>query len=92
MVWIATSDGRGMIRADAIAAVQLGDDGTVIAQLTGEAEPVLTVAAGSGGTPMPADFHRQMIRAIAELADASGALLVRAHRDDHGWRWVTDPL
>ena len=91
-VWIATSDGRGMIRADAIVAVQLSDDGAVMTQLAGEAETVLTVAAGSGGIPLPADFHRQLIRAIAELADASGALLVRSHRDDRGWRWITEPL
>ncbi|MQA88374.1 MAG: hypothetical protein GEV03_28100, partial [Streptosporangiales bacterium] len=72
-VWVATSDGGGLVRADAIVAVQLDDDGVVLAQLADEAGAVVTLVAGSRGTPTPTDFHRQMIRAVAELADASGA-------------------
>ena len=41
----------------------------------------------------PDDFHRQLIRVIAELSDAAGAFLVRAvHEETRGWQWVTEPL
>jgi hypothetical protein len=40
-----------------------------------------------------ADFHRQLIRIIAQLSDGSGAFLVRpVHDEAHGWQWVTEPL
>jgi hypothetical protein len=39
------------------------------------------------------DFHRQLIRVIAELSDAAGAFLVRAaHDETRGWQWVSEPL
>ena len=39
------------------------------------------------------DFHRQLIRIIAQLSDASGAFLVRpVHDEVHGWQWLTEPL
>jgi hypothetical protein len=90
-VWMMTSDGCGLIRADAIVVVQLRD-GKVIAQLSDAAQAAIPLAVDTAGASMPADFHRQMIRTVAELADASGAQFVRAHHDDHGWRWVTEPL
>ena len=41
----------------------------------------------------PEDFHRQLIRVIAELSDAAGAFLVRAvHDETRGWQWVSEPL
>lgn len=90
-VWMMTSDGSALIRADAIVVVQLRD-GTVIAQLSDPAQAAIPLAVDTAGTSMPADFHRQMVRVVAELADASGAQLVRAHQDDHGWRWAAEPL
>jgi hypothetical protein len=43
--------------------------------------------------PRPGDFHRQLIRAIAELSDASGPFLVRAvHHETRGWQWLSEPL
>ena len=41
----------------------------------------------------PVDFHRQLIRLIADLSDAAGAFLVRAaHDETRGWQWVSEPL
>jgi hypothetical protein len=91
-VWMMTSDGHNLIRADAIVAVRLEDDGTVEALLADAAQATATLVANSTGTPPPRDFHRQMIRTVARLADSSGAQLVRAHQDDRGWRWVAEPL
>lgn len=91
-VWVATSDGRGMVRIDAIVAVRRDEDGAVVAQLAYEAGAVVMLVVGPRSTPTPTDFHRQLIRVSGELADASGALLVRPHCDDRGWRWVTEPL
>jgi hypothetical protein len=40
-----------------------------------------------------ADFHRQLIRILAQLSDGSGAFLVRPVYDEpHGWQWVTESL
>jgi hypothetical protein len=49
---------------------------------------------GSQSGDHPAeDFHRQLIRIIAQLSDASGAFLIRPVRDEaHGWQWITEPL
>jgi hypothetical protein len=91
-VWIAASNGRDMIRADAIVIVRLDGGGRVTAQMHDEAKATVTLVDGSVGAQPPADFHRQLLRAVAELADSSGAQLVRPDRDDHGWRWITEPL
>ena len=91
-VWIAASDSHDMIRADAIVVVRLEGGGRVTAQLRDAAEASVTLVDDSASVPLPPDFHRQLIRAVAELADASGAQLVRPHRDDRGWHWITEPL
>jgi hypothetical protein len=90
-VWLMTSDGHDLIRATAIIAVHL-DDGTVVARLADAAQETVTLVTGSPEVATPPDFHRQMIRAVAELADSSGAQLVRAVRDQKAWRWVAEPL
>src|SRR4051794_20984669 len=91
-VWIATSDGHDMIRADAIVVVRLDGGARVTAQLRDEAKVTVTLVDAPADAVMPPDFHRQLIRAVAELADASGAQLVRAYCDDRGWSWRTEPL
>ncbi len=41
----------------------------------------------------PDDFHRQLVRVVAELSDAAGAFLVRAvYLETRGWQWVSEPL
>lgn len=90
-VWIATSNGRDMVRSDAIVVVRL-DGGRLTAQLHDEAKVSVTLVEGLSEADMPADFHRRLIRAVAELADASGAQLITPMCDDRGWRWTTEPL
>ncbi|MCW2889864.1 MAG: hypothetical protein QOE54_1106 [Streptosporangiaceae bacterium] len=87
-----TSDEHDLIRATAIIAVHLDDDGTVAARLADAAQETVTLVTGSADVATPPDFHRQMIRMVAELADSSGAQLVRARRDQRGWHWVAEPL
>jgi hypothetical protein len=93
-VWVAKDDGTEIIRAREIAAVQLDHDGNVTARLAGDVARV-TLLGGSthhdeGG---PGDFHRELLRVIAQLSDSSGAHLVRpAHDESRGWVWVSEPL
>jgi hypothetical protein len=45
------------------------------------------------GSPTPKDFHRQLLKVVAELSDTAQATMVRPVRDEqHGWRWVTELL
>jgi hypothetical protein len=90
-IWIATSDGLNMIRADAIVVVRLDGD-RVTAQLHDEAKVSVTLIDGHAGTHPPADFHRKLIRVVNELADTTGAHLVRPLHDDRGWHWTTERL
>lgn len=90
-VWIATSDERDMVRADAIVVVRM-DGERLTARLRDEAKLTVSLIEAVGGTAPPADFHRRLIRLVAELADSSGAQLVRAVHDQEGWRWVSEPL
>jgi hypothetical protein len=89
-VWVAAQDGHTLIRADAIVAVGRGA-GQVTAQLTGVGEPEVVLVAGADDAPIPDDFHRQLVRAVAEAAHAGGARLIRAIADD-GWVWTTGPV
>jgi hypothetical protein len=93
-VWVAKDDGSELVRAEAIAAVGRDYTGTVTARLSGgEGSAVTLVAVASHeGKHTPDDFHRQLIRAVAQLADAAQAAVVSPVWDDHGWRWATEPL
>jgi hypothetical protein len=62
------------------------------AQLRDDAKVSVSLLEGSSSSRPPDDFHRQQIRAVAELADFSGAQLVRARHDGRVWRWISDPL
>jgi hypothetical protein len=92
-VWISAADGCDMIRADAIVILRMDKTGRLTAQLRDEARVNVTLLEGSSsGAHPPADFHRQLIRMIVELADSSGARLVRAQHADGAWRWTSEPL
>jgi hypothetical protein len=91
-VWIVTSDGRDIVRADAIVLVRLDNSGRVTAQLHDEARVTVTLIDASTEANTPADFHRQLVRTIAELADSSGTQLIRPTREARTWRWVTEPV
>jgi hypothetical protein len=93
-VWVAKDDGSDLIRAGGIAAVGRDYTGTITVRLSGgegSAVTLVTVASHEG-KHTPEDFHRQLVRVVAQLADAAEAAVVRPVWDEHGWRWATEPL
>jgi hypothetical protein len=94
-VWVAKDDGSDVIRATAIVGVGIDYNGNITARL-GHGEGASVTLAHSDRQPgahPPEDFHRQLIRIIAQLSDASGAFLVRpVHDEVHGWQWLTEQL
>ena len=94
-VWVANDDGSEIVRARDIATAALDHDGNVTVRLATGDGAVVTVAAHRAHRDghRPAEFHRQLIRLIAELSDAAGAFLVRAVYDEtKGWQWVNEQL
>jgi hypothetical protein len=94
-VWVANDEGTEIVRAREIACASLDYDGNVTVRLTGADGAVVTIAGHRTRHEehRPEDFHRQLIRVIAELSDAAGAFLVRAaHDETRGWQWVSEPL
>ncbi|GGU92446.1 hypothetical protein GCM10010182_04640 [Actinomadura cremea] len=91
-VWIEADGGHDMIRADAIVMLRLDDTGRLTAQLRDEAKVSVTLLEGPSGARPSDDFHRRLIRTVAQLADSSGAQLVRAREKGGVWRWVAEPL
>jgi hypothetical protein len=95
VVWVAKDDGSDIIRADAIAGVGRDYNGNITARLAGgEGSAVTLVAPGpSDGPCTPVDFHRQLIKVVAELSHAAEATVVRPICDEaHGWRWAKEPI
>jgi hypothetical protein len=94
-VWVAKDDGSDIVRAAAIIGVGIDYNGNITARL-GHGEGAIVTLADPGkehGVRPAKDFHRQLIRIIAELSDASGAFLIRPVLDEaHGWQWLTEPL
>jgi hypothetical protein len=91
-IWIETSGGHDLVRADAIVMLRLDETGRLTAQLRDDAKVSVALLDGSSGARPPDDFHSQLIRAVAELADTSGAQLLRARHDAGVWRWISEPL
>jgi hypothetical protein len=93
-VWVAKDDGSDLIRGEAIVAVGRDYTGTITVRLSGgEGSAVTLVAVASHeGKHTPDDFHRQLVRVVAQLADAAQATVVIPVWDEHGWRWATEPL
>jgi hypothetical protein len=94
-VWVARTDGSDIVRAEAIVGVGLDLDGNVTARVAGDdgASVQLVVSGAQDGQHIPGDFHRQLIRVLAELSDAAGAFIVRpAFDESHGWRWINESL
>lgn len=93
VVWVAKDDGSDIVRADVIAGVGRDYNGNITARLAGGAGPAVTLVFPTAGQPTPDDFHRQLIRIIAELSHTAEAIVVRPVCDEeHGWQWVTEPL
>ena len=94
-VWVAKDDGSDIIRTEVIAGVGRDYNGNITARLAGGEGAVVTLVDPTGhhGTDTPGDFHRQLLKVVAELSDAAEAVIVRpVHDDQHGWRWITEPL
>jgi hypothetical protein len=94
-VWVSKDDSSDVVRAEAIAGVGRDYNGNVTARLVGgEGAAVTLVDSGAhDGSPTPDDFHRQLLKVVAELSDTAQATMVRPVRDEqHGWRWITEPL
>jgi hypothetical protein len=94
-VWVSKDDSSDIVRAEAIAGVGRDYNGNVTARLAGgEGATVTLVDSGvHDGSPTPGDFHRQLLKVVAELSDTAQATMVRpVHEEQHGWRWITEPL
>jgi hypothetical protein len=94
-VWVAKDDGSDLVRAEAIAGVGRDYNGAITARLAGGDTAAMTLVAPGpqDDANTPDDFHRQLIKVIAELGDTAEAVAVRPVRTEpHGWRWVTERL
>ncbi len=94
-VWIANHEGTEIIRARDITGANLDYDGNVTVRLAGGEGGVVTVAGHRAHHEenRPDDFHRQLVRVITGLSDATGAFLVRAeYHETRGWLWTSEPL
>ena len=94
-VWVANDEGTEIVRARDIVGASLDYDGNVTVRMTGADGAVVTIAGHRTHQEehRPDDFHRQLVRVIAELSDAAGAFLVRAvHHETRGWQWISEPL
>ena len=94
-VWVANDEGTEIVRARDIVGTSLDYDGNVTVRMTGGDGAVVTIVGHRTHQEehRPADFHRQLVRVIAELSDAAGAFLVRAvHHETRGWQWISEPL
>ena len=94
-VWVANEEGTEIVRARDITGASLDYDGNVTVRLIGGDGVAVTIAGHRAHHEKnrPGDFHRQLIRVVAELSDAAGAFLVRpAYHETRGWQWVSEPL
>jgi hypothetical protein len=94
-VWVVNDDGTEIVRARDIVVACLDYDGNVTVRVAGGDGAVVTIVGHRAhhDEHRPDEFHRQLIRIVAELSDAAGAFLVRAvHDETRGWQWVAEPL
>jgi hypothetical protein len=95
VVWVAKDDGSDIIRADAIAGVGRDYNGNITARLAGGEGSAVTLVAPvtSDGPHTPEDFHRQLIKVLAQLSHTAEATIVRPICDEaDGWRWTNEPM
>ena len=93
--WVSKDDSSDIVRAEAIAGVGRDYNGNITARLAGgDGAAVTLVDPGAhDGLRTPDDFHRQLLKVVTEVSDTTQATIVRPVRDEqHGWRWITEPL
>jgi hypothetical protein len=94
-VWVAKDDGTDIVRASAIAGVGRDYNGNITVRLYG-GEPAIVTLVSEGshdGSRTPDDFHLQLLRVVAELADAAEPAIIRPSLDERrGWSWQAQPL
>ncbi len=94
-VWVANDEGTEIIRARISRWPAWTTTATSSCAWPGADGAVVTVVAHRAHQEerLRDDFHRQLIRVIAELSDAAGAFLTRAvHDETRGWQWISEPL
>jgi hypothetical protein len=75
--------------------VSLDYNGNVTVRLAGGDAALVTLVAHRThhDEHRPEQYHRELIRVLAELSDASGAHLVRPVRHEaRGWEWISEQL
>ena len=88
-VWVAKQDGSDIVPAAAIVGVGIDYNGNITARLGhGEGATVTLADPGRQHGDHPAgDFHRQLVRILAQLSDVSRSFLAWLVRDEvHGWQ------
>jgi hypothetical protein len=92
-VWVANEEGTEIVRARDISGAGLDYDGNVTVRLLDGGAVTIAGHRTHHEEQRPDDFHRQLIRAVAQLSDAAGAFMVRpVHHESRGWHWVSEPL
>ncbi|MGH3273935.1 MAG: hypothetical protein ACRDNZ_06360 [Streptosporangiaceae bacterium] len=94
-VWVARDDGSDIVRVAAIVAVGRDYNGNITARLAGceHATMTLVLDAPHDHAHTPDDFHRQLLKVVAELSDTAESAIVRpVHDAKRGWRWLVEPV
>lgn len=93
-IWIEAADGHDLVRADVIVMLRLDETGRLTAQLRDDARVSVPLLEGPSGVRPPDDFHRRLLRTIADLDDGDrhGTWLAKARRDGESWSWAVEPI
>ena len=94
-IWIAKDDGSDIVRAACVASVGRDYNGNITARMScgDHAAVTLVLDHGHNHGRTPEDFHRRLLKVVAELSDAAEPAIVRpVHDTERGWRWVTERL
>jgi hypothetical protein len=78
-----------------MAGVGRDYNGAITTRLTGNEGVTVTLVMPDpqDGPQTPADFHRQLIRVVAELSATAEAVVVRpVCAEPQGWHWITEAL
>ncbi len=94
-IWVAKDDGSDLVRATAIASAGRDYNGNITVRLSGGDLAVVTLVADPGHDHghTPGDFHRRLLKVIAELSDTAEPAVIRPeHSAELGWQWHVEHL